>query len=118
MTANHPARPRARPAIPVQVVGAPPEPPAHLSAEAKEQWRLIVREWAVGADALPVLRAALEAWDLAQQAREQVARQGLTIETGSGMIRTNPAVKVQLDAINAYRQALKQLGLEPGTQGG
>jgi phage terminase small subunit len=116
MTANHPTRPRARPAIPVQAVGDAPEPPAHLSDEAAAQWRVIVSEWAIGADALPILRGALEMWDQGQAARRLVAAEGLVVTTGTGMVRQHPGAKIALDSFHAYRAGMKQLGLEP--QGG
>jgi P27 family predicted phage terminase small subunit len=98
---------------PVRVVDVP-DAPAHLTGEARGMWDEIVTEWAIGADGLPLLRAALESWDLYQAARAQVAQDGPTVTTGEGgMVRQHPAVKTQMDALREFRMCFRQLGLEP-----
>lgn len=76
-------------------------------------WTSIASEWVLGPDALPLLRAALESWDLYQVCRRQVQKEGPTVTTGEGMIRQHPAVKVGNDALTQFRQCFRQLGLEP-----
>lgn len=106
-------RKRSQPAPPpVRAVTAPPTP-AHLSREASRMWKQINDEWLLGLDALPLLRAALESWDLYQTCRVQVKKEGPTVTTGGGMIRQHPAVKVGNDALTQFRMCFRQLGLEP-----
>lgn len=116
MAETIPIRPkRGRPAPvapPVQAVRIP-TPPKHLSREAKAMWREITGEWVLGVDALGILRGALESWDSYQQCRSQVAKDGPTFKTETGMIRQHPAAKLALDSFAAFRQALRQLGLAP-----
>jgi P27 family predicted phage terminase small subunit len=95
---------------------APPEPPDHLSAEAADMWREIAAEWVLDAGALPLLRGALESWDTYQACRKQVATEGPTFTTDTGMVRAHPAAKLALDNFAAFRQALRQLGLKPAEE--
>jgi P27 family predicted phage terminase small subunit len=106
---------RVRPAPvapPLRAVKSP-APPKTLSRESRSTWRSITEEWVLGVDALGILRGALESWDAYQRCRDQVARDGPTFTTPSGMIRLHPASKAGLDAFAAYRQAMRQLGLQP-----
>lgn len=116
MAENIPARTRrnrnAQPPPPLEAVEAP-DPPSHLSEEAAALWRDIVDEWVLGPEALPLLRGALEQWDNYQRCRAQVAQDGPTFTTESGMTRAHPAAKLALDSFAAFRMALRQLGLDP-----
>jgi P27 family predicted phage terminase small subunit len=115
MAENIPKRSRrgATAPPPVQAVELP-EAPAHLSAEARAMWTDITEEWVLGADGLPLLRAACEQWDAYQAARAVLAAEGPTVTTGEGgMVRAHPAAKVAHDALTQFRLALRQLGLEP-----
>jgi P27 family predicted phage terminase small subunit len=96
----------------IQAVSTP-EPPAHLSDEAQAIWRDVCSEWELDAAGMPILRGGLESWDQYQRARAEVVRDGPTFTAENGMIRAHPASKIALDNFNAFRQALRQLGLEP-----
>ncbi len=111
MAENIPVRPLAGARSPAQ--DRPPRPPKHLSAGAKRMWRAIVAEWVLGPEALPLLQASLESWDLYQKARAQLAADGPTVKSGRGMIRQHPAAKVANDALTQFRQAFRQLALQP-----
>lgn len=112
MAENIPERPRRAKPTPVSVVEIPPAPD-HLSAEAAGMWREINDEWVLGPDSLPLLRAALESWDLYQRCRREVMKDGPTVSTGNGMVRQHPAAKVAGDALREFRMCFRQLGLEP-----
>ncbi len=108
VTPEHPRRdPRRTQSAPER------KPPAHLSREAKKMWSSITEGWVLAADSLPLLRAALESWDLFQTCRAQVQKEGPTVRTGDGMIRQHPAVRTGNEALTQFRLCLKQLGLEP-----
>jgi P27 family predicted phage terminase small subunit len=117
MAENIPVRPRrsrsAPVPAPVKAVEVPPAP-EHLSDEARDLWERIVGEWELDVGSLPILRGALESWDAYQECRRQVAADGPTFTTENGMIRQHPAAKLALDNFGAFRQAMRQLGLEPG----
>lgn len=116
MAEGIPIRPKRAQAAPAPVplrAYVTPQPPKHLSREARALWRSIVSEWVLGADSLPLLRGALESWDFYQSCRAEVARDGATFKTESGQIRQHPAAKMGHDAFGAFRMAMRQLGLQP-----
>jgi P27 family predicted phage terminase small subunit len=115
MAENLPTRPRQGEQGTATAEGPPTAPP-HLSEEAGAMWRSIVEGWVLGADALPLLRAACEQWDSYQAARAVLAAQGPTVATGDGgMVRVHPAAAVAKDALREFRMCFRQLGLEPPT---
>ena len=85
-----------------------PEPPGDLSQES----RVLYREWAdqqtekremLGWGPMPVGHIelaiqALRSRDRAEQARREVEEHGVVFKSASGMIRGNPAVKVEKDS--------------------
>jgi phage terminase small subunit len=64
-------------------------------------------------DGAAVLRVAAENWDRAQQAREQVTREGLTVEG-----HRNPACDIERQAYSLFLRAMRQLGLDIVPPGG
>jgi phage terminase small subunit len=91
----------------------PPEPPAHLSPAACELWRSLLAGWDFHAADVLTLRGALEAWDLAQRARlELAAAHAVTVTAETGVSRQHPALKTFLDASRECRLALASLRLE------
>ncbi len=93
-----------------------PTPPRHLSKETRAVWRRLNGEYELGDDAQLILRAALESWDRAQEARRLVSRQGLMTPEG----RRHPGCDVEKQAYSLFLRAMRQLGLdivEPGPPG-
>ncbi len=93
-----------------------PAPPAHLSEEAAAWWRAAVGAYSFEHHHLLLLRAAAEAWDRCQQARQAVADQGLTFSDAGGTIKANPAVAIERDARTLFARLIRELNLdaEPG----
>ena len=92
----------------------PPKPPRHLSAESRRLWTEIARGWVLSADALPLLRAALEQRDLYDRMRRQVAKEGATITNPkSGLVKPHPAVGIMHESLIQFRLAFRAIGLEP-----
>lgn len=117
MAENIPVRPkRSRmtpPPPPLREV-VTPDPPDHLSDEAKRMWTEISEEWVLGLDATPLLQAALESWDAYRSARVQLTREGATVSNPeTGFLRQHPAHKVAMDNLREFRMAFRQLGLQP-----
>ena len=111
MAENIPERPRRDLAY---AKGPPePKPPPGLSKRARGIWQSITSDWVLGPEALPILRAGLEQMDLYDLALKQLKKDGLTVETGTGMLRAHPAAKIGQDALSSFRQCFRQLGLEP-----
>jgi P27 family predicted phage terminase small subunit len=89
-----------------------PAPPKHLCPRGRELWQSLVSEYQIDdAAALELLRRACEASDRADQALEQLERDGLTVTNRFGEVRAHPAVAIERDARNAQRQLLRELRL-------
>ena len=112
MAETIPIRPKRNEPQPIRVVETP-RAPKHLSKESRELWNDIVSKWIIGPDGVAILRGALECKDAYEVCRAQVARDGPTFKTETGQIRQHPAGKLALDNFAAFRQAMRQLGLDP-----
>jgi P27 family predicted phage terminase small subunit len=94
------------------------DPPAHLSAAAADWWRYVVVSWRLDRHHLLVLRAACEAWDQAQLAREALARDGLTVPTADGSIKAHPCAAMVTAGRAQFASLVAQLDLDDaGTPG-
>jgi P27 family predicted phage terminase small subunit len=114
MSENIPIRPlRSDKPSPRPALVQSTKPPAHLSKESKALWREIVGAWVLGPDGLAILRGGLESLDTYHVCRVQVAKDGPTFRSETGQIRAHPAAKLALDNFAAFRQAMRQLGLQP-----
>ena len=90
-------------------------PPKHLTLEARRFWRRVNAEYVLTPDGALILQVAAENWDRAQMAREQVTREGLTLEG-----RRHPACDVEKVAYGLFLRAMRQLALDvvpPGKVG-
>ena len=94
----------------------PPAPaPEHLSVAMKNWWRDVTTEFVLQPHHLLLLEAACDAWDRTVQARESIRRGGLSVPTGSGGTKKNPAVDVERDARAQFITALRTLDLDVET---
>jgi len=59
-----------------------------------------------------VLTTALEAHKRAREAREAIARDGMTVVGRDGQAKVHPLLAVERDARAGWLAAIKQLGLE------
>jgi P27 family predicted phage terminase small subunit len=85
--------------------------PAHLAAETQEWWRSVVARWDLDPHHVRLLTLAAESWDRGQQARELIAREGLTMTTAAGL-RAHPAVRIELDSRTSFSRLLRELDLD------
>jgi len=81
--------------------------PNHLSPEMKKFWRDVLKDYELESDALLVLRTAAEQWDRAQQARETLATEGITLKD-----KKHPAIDVEKQAVGLFLRSMRQLGLD------
>jgi P27 family predicted phage terminase small subunit len=88
-----------------------PKAPAHLRADTAAWWKSVVRDYILQPHKLRLLQAACEAWDRLQQAREILARDGLTVEGREGGIRPHPAVAIERDARIGFARLVRELDL-------
>src|SRR5262245_58210401 len=84
-----------------------PKAPGHLSKKAKALWKKLNEEFELEADAVSILLVALENLDLADLAREQLAREGITVDG-----RRNAAADVLKTCHSLYLRAMRQLALD------
>lgn len=93
-----------------------PEPipaPTHLSERAKALWHEVVPRTAESPERLAVIQLALETLDRADQACEQLDREGLTFTTEStGAVHVHPLVKVERDARTSFIRIWHSIGLD------
>jgi P27 family predicted phage terminase small subunit len=96
---------------------AHPDPPAHLSAKAAEMWKAMVSDYAMAGDCvgLGLLEAALSAFDRAEEAREILDKEGLTVEGDRGQTKAHPCCAVERDNRAAYIAGIKALRFDVAT---
>jgi len=87
-------------------------PPTHLSKASKAWFKAITDDFRLESWQLRTLTAAAEAWDRTQQAREQLAVDGLTLDDRFGQVRVHPLVAVERDSRLAFVRCLRELALE------
>lgn len=90
-----------------------PKPAKHLSRESKALFNSIVGSWILGVDGLAILRGAMEFKDAYEVCRREVLRDGPSFRTEGGQLKAHPSAKLALDNFASFRQALRQLGLDP-----
>jgi P27 family predicted phage terminase small subunit len=102
-------------------------PPEHLSLEAKRTWKALLAEWPSIGDVagLRILRVALESFDRAQEARQTMDKDGMTVVDKFGQTKPHPLLPIERDSRAAFLSGLKALNLDleplrdrPGRPGG
>lgn len=89
-----------------------PTAPTGLSKPAQAIWRRLHAEYELGdAGAVEVLTAGLRAYDLAREADEVLAREGVTVRDRYGSPKSHPAADVATRARGQWLMALRALGL-------
>ncbi len=89
-----------------------PPPPTHLQPATKAWWTQILSDWPIGQHELQTLQAAGESWDRCQQAREALAKHGLTYVDCKGMVRARPEVAIERDSRISYLRCMRELDFE------
>jgi len=89
-----------------------PKAPKHLKAATKRWWESIVREYVLESHHLRLLTLAGEAWDRCVQAREVLAKQGLTFTDRFGQPRSRPEIAIERDSRIAFARLVRELGLD------
>ena len=95
-----------------------PEPPDHLRVPTADWWRSVLIDYDLEEHHVRLLHLACESWDRCQQAREQIDRDGLTIQTGDGGLKAHPAVAIERDARLAFARLVRELDLDAGAPSG
>jgi len=87
-------------------------PPAHLTTATKAWWKLIASDYSLEEWQLRTLTAACEAWDRGQQAREQVATDGLMVTDRFDQVKPHPLLAVERDCRLSFVRCVRELALE------
>jgi len=92
------------------------KPPSTLSKAEQDLWREILRQFPVeDAHELKILETGLMAHDRAEQCRQKIDREGLTVLDRFGQSRPHPLLSCERDNRALFLSAVRQLGfdLEP-----
>lgn len=96
-----------------------PDAPSHLSERAAGLWRTLGQKHARSPGRQELLRAALEALDRAEQARQAIERDGLTTTTEkTGAVHLHPAARVERESQQTFARFWHQLGIDAPEQTG
>jgi P27 family predicted phage terminase small subunit len=88
------------------------QPPKHLRADTAAWFASIVGEYELDSHHLRLLTKACEAWDRSEQAREAVAKLGMTYEDRFGAPRARPEIAIERDSRLAFARLVRELGLD------
>lgn len=89
------------------------DPPKRLSAEAKRWWRLLAAEYRLDdPGGLLLLQTALESFDRMRQAQAAIKRDGATLMSSKGELKSHPLLTVERDNRGQMMMALKSLNLD------
>jgi P27 family predicted phage terminase small subunit len=92
-------------------------PPRHLSDESRLWFASVLKDYDLEPHHVRLLRAACESWDRAAQAREQLAKEGITFTDRHGAVRPHPCCNIERDHRALFAKMLRELALdieEPG----
>ncbi len=87
--------------------------PEHLSDRAQGLWRQIVEEFLLAPHQYELLRRACEAADRADEARELLGSEGLTVTDRYGQVKPHPAAGIERDSRIAEARLIRELALSP-----
>src|SRR5262249_32360190 len=89
------------------------KPPPHLGKDGKLIWEQLVSEFGItDAGGLALVTTIGECRDRLTEAQALIKRHGAVITTTTGVLRSNPARKVEVDARNGMLAALRMLNLD------
>ncbi len=103
--------------IPEDAITDAPRPPGWLSKEAKAEWKrvapLLVSRGILSTGDLATLESYCVAVGTRRIAERSLQSEGLTFVTDKGLVKRNPAVAIQADAMNRALRHAVELGLTP-----
>ena len=86
--------------------------PAHLRPNTKAWWQSVHRDYDLEEHHSRLLTMACEAWDRACQAREILAKDGITLGGREGGSRPHPCIAIERDSRIAFARLVAQLSLD------
>jgi P27 family predicted phage terminase small subunit len=86
--------------------------PSHLRPKTKEWYRKIAESFVLESHHEKILLVACECWDQRAEAREQLAKDGLTVIDKHGTKKPHPCVQIERDARTQFLRAVRELNLD------
>jgi P27 family predicted phage terminase small subunit len=86
--------------------------PRYLRAQTRRWFARVAKEYVLEEHQARVLTTAAEAWDRMTEAREILAREGLTYRDRYGAPKPRPEIAVERDSRVGFLRALRELNLE------
>ncbi len=86
--------------------------PAHLGASTRKWVREVIADFDLESHHFRVLIQTAQAWDRAEQARELLITDGLTVKDRYGTPKAHPAVAIERDSRTAFFRGLRELALD------
>lgn len=87
-------------------------PPKHLRADTAKWWRAVAKAYELEEHHARILTMAAEAWDRAQEAREEITRVGAYFDDRFGKPKAHPAVNVERDCRIQFARLIRELQFE------
>jgi phage terminase small subunit len=87
-------------------------PPKHLRADTAAWFTSITKEYELDSHHVRLLVKASEAWDRSEQAREAIAKHGMTYQDRFGAPRARPECAIERDSRLAFARLVRELGLD------
>lgn len=91
-----------------------PKAPPHLAPATRKWWLSVHDDYSLEPHHVRLLTLAGEAFDRSVQARELIAKDGLTVPTSDGGLKAHPAVGIERDARLAFARLVRELDLDAG----
>ncbi|MBX4967192.1 hypothetical protein [Rhizobium binae] len=86
--------------------------PDHLRPETRKWVKGILAEYELESHHFRQLVKTSEAWDRSEQAREILAKDGLTVVDRYGTPKAHPCVGIERDSRTAFFRGLRELALD------
>lgn len=88
------------------------QPPAYLRKDGRKLWQVVLTEFDLPKDALPLLELACQSWDRYHDARRSLDKNGTIYTDRFQQVKARPETLVERDSKLAVAKFLKQLGLD------
>lgn len=92
-------------------------PPTHLRLSTRQWFASVVKEYELEPHHVRLLTLAAEAYDRGQDAREAIAKLGVTFTDRFGSPRARPEVAVERDSRLAFARLTRELDLDCAAPG-
>jgi|SRR3972149_658434 len=93
------------------------KPPRHLKPATRRWWAGVVATYELEDHHLKLLTLCGETWDRCQQAREAIAKNGLTFVDRHGSPRARPEISIERDSRIGFARLLRELALDISAPG-